>query len=113
MEAMALGAQLEAMITDPVYEGKSLAGLIDLVRVATSRRTRTCCTPTSAGSRRSTRTTALAVPTSARAQLVTTCAVPIGAAGPISAASRFASSMSVATMSASGTVLMTWPLTKI
>ena len=32
MDAMALGAQLEAMITDPVYEGKSLAGLIDLVR---------------------------------------------------------------------------------
>ena len=32
MAAMALGAQLEAMITDPVYEGKSLAGLIDLVR---------------------------------------------------------------------------------
>lgn len=32
MEAMALGAQLEALITDPVYEGKSLAGLIDLVR---------------------------------------------------------------------------------
>jgi len=32
MEAMALGAQLEAMITDPVYEGKSLAGLVDLVR---------------------------------------------------------------------------------
>lgn len=32
MQAMALGAQLEAMITDPVYEGKSLAGLIDLVR---------------------------------------------------------------------------------
>ncbi|WP_431800237.1 1-aminocyclopropane-1-carboxylate deaminase [Microbacterium kunmingense] len=32
MEAMALGARLEAMITDPVYEGKSLAGLIDLVR---------------------------------------------------------------------------------
>jgi 1-aminocyclopropane-1-carboxylate deaminase len=31
MQAMALGAQLEAMITDPVYEGKSLAGLIDLV----------------------------------------------------------------------------------
>ncbi|MBP6995449.1 MAG: 1-aminocyclopropane-1-carboxylate deaminase [Phycicoccus sp.] len=31
MEAMAAGAQLEAMITDPVYEGKSLAGLIDLV----------------------------------------------------------------------------------
>ncbi len=32
MEAMRLGAQLEAMITDPVYEGKSLAGLVDLVR---------------------------------------------------------------------------------
>ncbi len=32
MKAMALGAQLEAMITDPVYEGKSLAGLADLVR---------------------------------------------------------------------------------
>ncbi len=32
MEAIALGAQLEAMITDPVYEGKSLAGLIDLVK---------------------------------------------------------------------------------
>jgi 1-aminocyclopropane-1-carboxylate deaminase len=32
MEAMALGAQLEAMITDPVYEGKSLAGLVDLVK---------------------------------------------------------------------------------
>ena len=27
MEAMRLGAELEAMITDPVYEGKSLAGL--------------------------------------------------------------------------------------
>lgn len=32
MEAMRLGAELEAMITDPVYEGKSLAGLIDLVQ---------------------------------------------------------------------------------
>ena len=32
MDAMATGARLEAMITDPVYEGKSLAGLIDLVR---------------------------------------------------------------------------------
>ena len=31
MEAMRIGAELEAMITDPVYEGKSLAGLIDLV----------------------------------------------------------------------------------
>ena len=32
MEAIRLGAELEAMITDPVYEGKSLAGLVDLVR---------------------------------------------------------------------------------
>jgi len=32
MAAMRLGAELEAMITDPVYEGKSLAGLIDLVQ---------------------------------------------------------------------------------
>ena len=32
MEAIRLGAQYEAMITDPVYEGKSLAGLVDLVR---------------------------------------------------------------------------------
>jgi 1-aminocyclopropane-1-carboxylate deaminase len=31
IEAMALAARLEAMITDPVYEGKSMAGLIDLV----------------------------------------------------------------------------------
>ncbi|WP_154696996.1 1-aminocyclopropane-1-carboxylate deaminase [Lentzea guizhouensis] len=31
LEAMRLGAQLEGMITDPVYEGKSLAGLISLV----------------------------------------------------------------------------------
>ena len=31
LEAMRLGARLEAMITDPVYEGKSLAGLIDMV----------------------------------------------------------------------------------
>jgi 1-aminocyclopropane-1-carboxylate deaminase len=31
MEAMRVAAQLEAMIIDPVYEGKSMAGLIDLV----------------------------------------------------------------------------------
>src|ERR671937_1390840 len=30
--AIRTGARLEAMITDPVYEGKSLAGMIDLVR---------------------------------------------------------------------------------
>ena len=31
IDAIRLGARLEGMITDPVYEGKSLAGLIDLV----------------------------------------------------------------------------------
>jgi 1-aminocyclopropane-1-carboxylate deaminase len=31
MEAMRLAARTEGMITDPVYEGKSMAGLIDLV----------------------------------------------------------------------------------
>jgi 1-aminocyclopropane-1-carboxylate deaminase len=32
LEAMRMAARLEGMITDPVYEGKSMAGLIDLVR---------------------------------------------------------------------------------
>ncbi len=31
LEAMRVAARLEGMITDPVYEGKSMAGLIDLV----------------------------------------------------------------------------------
>src|SRR6187551_2119685 len=31
LEAMRLVARLEGMITDPVYEGKSMAGLIDLI----------------------------------------------------------------------------------
>ncbi|HUG30453.1 MAG TPA: 1-aminocyclopropane-1-carboxylate deaminase [Candidatus Limnocylindria bacterium] len=31
LSAMRLAARLEAMITDPVYEGKSMAGMIDLV----------------------------------------------------------------------------------
>jgi 1-aminocyclopropane-1-carboxylate deaminase len=31
LEAMRLVARLEGMITDPVYEGESMAGLIDLV----------------------------------------------------------------------------------
>jgi 1-aminocyclopropane-1-carboxylate deaminase len=30
IEAMCLSARLEAMITDPVYEGKSMAGMVDL-----------------------------------------------------------------------------------
>jgi 1-aminocyclopropane-1-carboxylate deaminase len=32
LDAIRLVASLEGMITDPVYEGKSMAGLIDLVR---------------------------------------------------------------------------------
>ncbi len=32
LDAIRMGARLEGMITDPVYEGKSLAGMIDLVR---------------------------------------------------------------------------------
>jgi 1-aminocyclopropane-1-carboxylate deaminase len=31
LDAIRLAARLEGMITDPVYEGKSMAGLIDLV----------------------------------------------------------------------------------
>ena len=31
-DAIRLAAQTEAMITDPVYEGKSMQGLIDLAR---------------------------------------------------------------------------------
>jgi 1-aminocyclopropane-1-carboxylate deaminase len=31
VEAIKVGARLEGMITDPVYEGKSLAGMIDMV----------------------------------------------------------------------------------
>lgn len=32
MNAIRLSGELEGMIIDPVYEGKSMAGLIDLVR---------------------------------------------------------------------------------
>ncbi|KAL4923795.1 putative 1-aminocyclopropane-1-carboxylate deaminase [Aspergillus undulatus] len=32
IDAIRFGAEMEAFITDPVYEGKSLAGLMDLVR---------------------------------------------------------------------------------
>jgi 1-aminocyclopropane-1-carboxylate deaminase len=41
LEAMRLAARLEAMITDPVYEGKSMAGLIDLVSRGAIERTST------------------------------------------------------------------------
>ncbi|KAG7095798.1 hypothetical protein E1B28_006498 [Marasmius oreades] len=32
LEAMQYGARMDAFITDPVYEGKSLAGMLDLIR---------------------------------------------------------------------------------
>lgn len=32
LEAMKFGARTEAFITDPVYEGKSLAGMMDMIR---------------------------------------------------------------------------------
>ena len=32
IDAIRLGARVEGMLTDPVYEGKSLAALVDLVR---------------------------------------------------------------------------------
>ncbi|KAF3281939.1 hypothetical protein TWF970_001889 [Orbilia oligospora] len=32
LEAMEYGAQMDAFITDPVYEGKSLAGMLDMAR---------------------------------------------------------------------------------
>ena len=37
LDAMRFAAQTEGMITDPVYEGKSMAALIDLVRPAGDR----------------------------------------------------------------------------
>ena len=37
IEAIRLCARLEGMLTDPVYEGKSMAALIDLVRVGPDR----------------------------------------------------------------------------
>ena len=59
LDAIRLTGQLEGMIIDPVYEGKSMAGLIDLVTQRRDpARTPPCSTPTSAASRRSTPTAA-------------------------------------------------------
>ena len=52
LDAMRLAARTEGMVTDPVYEGKSMAGLIDLSSAARSARSPPCCTPTSAASPR-------------------------------------------------------------
>ena len=50
-DAIWLGARLEGMITDPVYEGKSMQGMIDLVRKAIFPRDRECSTRISAAHR--------------------------------------------------------------
>ena len=47
-EAIRLTARLEAMITDPVYEGKSMQGLIDLTQKGHFERARKGSTPISA-----------------------------------------------------------------
>jgi 1-aminocyclopropane-1-carboxylate deaminase len=52
LDAIRLAACLEGMLTDPVYEGKSMAGLIDLVVSGEIEKSSTCCTPTWAASRR-------------------------------------------------------------
>ena len=62
IDAIRLCARLEGMLTDPVYEGKSMAALIDLVRSVASSQGRRCSTRTSAGSLRSTRTRARSRP---------------------------------------------------
>ena len=66
LDAIRLTGQLEGVILDPVYEGKSMAGLIDLVRAGDIGPTRRCSTPTSAASPRST-PTAVCSPTTERA----------------------------------------------
>ena len=52
IEAIRLSGRLEGMIIDPVYEGKSMAGLVDLVTSGEIPKDSTCSTPTSAASRR-------------------------------------------------------------
>ena len=56
LDAMRLAARTEGMVTDPVYEGKSMAGMIDLVTRGEIGRDPPCSTPISAASQRSTRT---------------------------------------------------------
>ena len=50
--AIRLCARLEGVLTDPVYEGKSMAALVDLVRSGGSSQGRACSTRISAGSPR-------------------------------------------------------------
>ena len=55
-DAIRLCARLEGMMTDPVYEGKSMQGLIDLSARVSSRPARRCSTLISAAYPRSTAT---------------------------------------------------------
>jgi len=50
--AQSSSVRVGGMITDPVYEGKSLAGMIDMIKTKRSSLARESCTPTSAASRR-------------------------------------------------------------
>ena len=52
LDAMRLAARTEGMVTDPVYEGKSMAGLVDLCRGGDRAGRPPCCTRTSAASPR-------------------------------------------------------------
>ena len=52
-DAIRLAARTEGMMTDPVYEGKSMQGMIDLVRKGYFPRDRKCSTPISAACPRS------------------------------------------------------------
>jgi 1-aminocyclopropane-1-carboxylate deaminase/D-cysteine desulfhydrase-like pyridoxal-dependent ACC family enzyme len=56
LDAIRLTGSLEGVILDPVYEGKSMAALIDLIGPARSALGRTCSTHISAASPRSTPT---------------------------------------------------------
>ena len=55
-EAIRLAARLEGMMTDPVYEGKSMQGMIDMIRAGRFPPARACSTRISAACRRSTPT---------------------------------------------------------
>ena len=44
VDAIHIAARTEGMLTDPVYEGKSMAGLIDRCAAAGSPPARACCT---------------------------------------------------------------------
>ena len=79
VEAIRLSARLEGMITDPVYEGKSMQGMIDLVQKGFFPRGRRCSTPIWAVRRHSTATATRSVMAEMRAYDV--AVVGLGAMG--------------------------------